>query len=220
MESRAFPWWIGIPASAGLTLMGIFATNFLPLWAQAVLFAGGAAAVVWSIVAGAWHYRLRWGASMASSLLMIAIGLLSMAGGVVLAWQGLNGAQRHYRPHPSGAAPVVTRPPDETKQAPGLPRAIPPTSEPAPPPIAGPSASSPPSAKPAFDLGEARATVRGLWDLWLDRDGLTSEELSRLVLPPDDWMNERLANMGRPYRVKAQGAQFTILAVEGTANGP
>ncbi len=62
----------------------------------------------------------------------------------------------------------------------------------------------------ADDVAEAQATVRGLWSTWLDRDGLTAEEINGLVLPPDDWMNDRLEKMTRPYRVRANGAQFRI----------
>lgn len=56
MQQR-FPWWIGIPASIGSTLMGIVAPTFLPVGAQAILFVVGAVAVGWSVLAGIWHYR-------------------------------------------------------------------------------------------------------------------------------------------------------------------
>ncbi|NOT42003.1 MAG: hypothetical protein HOP13_16105 [Alphaproteobacteria bacterium] len=79
-----------------------------------------------------------------------------------------------------------------------------------------PTSPALPPAPPAFnpieaEASEAQATVRGLWKTWLDRDNLTTEEISGLILPPDDWMNERLERMQRPYRVRANGAQFTIL---------
>lgn len=70
--------------------------------------------------------------------------------------------------------------------------------------------SSPAPQGDADDLAEAQATVLGLWNTWLDRDDLTAEEINGLVLPPDDWMNERLQKMTRPYRVRANGAQFRI----------
>ncbi|MGZ3173089.1 MAG: hypothetical protein ACXWJC_08585, partial [Croceibacterium sp.] len=73
-------------------------------------------------------------------------------------------------------------------------------------------------APPTFDMAEAQATVRALWNVWItSSDGRTPEELSGLVLPPDDWMNDRLAKMGRPYRVKANGAQFNIYAARASA---
>lgn len=61
--------------------------------------------------------------------------------------------------------------------------------------------------------------MRALWQTWLNEKltsggGATTEEVSGLVLPPDDWMNERLTRLGRPYRVRARGSQFDILAVE------
>jgi len=68
---------------------------------------------------------------------------------------------------------------------------------------------------PPFDMNEAKATVKGLWNKWLDRDGLTSNELAGLVLPPDDWMNEHLTAIHRNYRVRAEGAQFKIFPAEG-----
>ena len=68
-------------------------------------------------------------------------------------------------------------------------------------------------------MAEARATVRSLWNLWLDRDGVTDEEANGLKLPPDGWMNDQLEKRGRSYRVKAEGAQFKIFAAERDANG-
>ncbi len=57
VQKGHLPWWIGIPASVGFTLMGVVAPTFLPVWVQACLFAAGGLAVLWSIVAGAWHFR-------------------------------------------------------------------------------------------------------------------------------------------------------------------
>ena len=57
MESHKLPWWIGFPASIGLSVMGIVAPTFLPIWAQAALFGAGAVAVIWSVFAGIWHWR-------------------------------------------------------------------------------------------------------------------------------------------------------------------
>jgi len=84
--------------------------------------------------------------------------------------------------------------------------------------IASPAVEPEPAA-PAFDMAEARATVRSLWNLWLDRDGVTDEEANGLKLPPDGWMNDQLEKRGRAYRVKAEGAQFKIFAAERDANG-
>lgn len=113
MESAKFPWWVGIPASIGVTIMGIVAPTFLPVWVQAVLFGLGVLAVAWSILAGVWHYRASWGKRMASAALLLAIGLLIVISGLVLTWWGTSAiAALSKKPVAVAGEKAASRPPD------------------------------------------------------------------------------------------------------------
>jgi hypothetical protein len=73
---------------------------------QAVLFGVGAAAVVWSVLAGVWHYRSEWKENMVGAALLLAIGLLILVAGSALTWWGFCAV----RASPKKAAGVVAPP--------------------------------------------------------------------------------------------------------------
>lgn len=77
-----------------------------------------------------------------------------------------------------------------------------------------PAEPASPIIEPA-EAADAKATVLKIWNKWLNsRDGVTDDELNRLVLPPDDWMNAELAKLTDPpvsYRVRKNGRSFDIV---------
>lgn len=193
---------------AGVSVIGLFASG--AIWIHLI------------------HERFteRWGKSMMGQLIICGLGIFFAAGGSFFAWQGGARALALYRSPaidakktiPAVFADAQVNAAEAHRRGQGMGKSQKSASAPIPsssplnnPAVHGPRLEATPA--PALDNAEAQATIRGLWNAWLLRDGLTTEEMSGLVLPPDDWMNSRLTKMGRNYRVRAKGAQFEISAV-------
>jgi hypothetical protein len=83
------PWWIGFPFSFGFGLMGVFAPDVFPDWVKTALFGVGAICALWGAMASIWHYRNSWGNRMATTILILCLGVALIICGSFLLLTGV-----------------------------------------------------------------------------------------------------------------------------------